>query len=139
MGNFFAKPAGQASVQDLPNEVLVIIFEKISLHELVTNCANICVRWRELVAQRILGPKITKLANVNGKFKMDIVEKGWIEEAINPTELIMSLYDKYDHFTSKFFFLLDCHYLLSSTIDFCSFRNQGAGLIWMEWKRSSLH
>ena len=121
MGNFFAKPAGQASVQDLPNEVLVIIFEKISLHELLTNCANICVRWRELVAQRILGPKITKLANVNGKFKMDIVEKGWIEEAINPTELIMSLYDKYDHFTSKFFF--------SARIPLFAFFNNGFLLI----------
>ena len=94
MGNFFAKPAGQASVQDLPNEVLVIIFEKISLHELVTNCANICVRWRELVAQRILGPKITKLAKINRKFRMDINKKAWAEEANNPTELLMSLYNK---------------------------------------------
>ena len=105
MGNcIFAKPAQQTFVQHLPNEVLVIIFEKISLHELVTNCANICVRWRELVAQRILGPKITKLAKINRKFRMDIKEAGWVEEAHNPTELIMSLYDKYDHFTSKFFF-----------------------------------
>ena len=104
MGNIFAKPAQQTFVQHLPNEVLVIIFEKISLHELVTNCANICVRWRELVAQRILGPKITKLANDTEKFKMEIKEKGWIEEAKNPTELIMSLYNKYEHFTSKFFF-----------------------------------
>ena len=104
MGNIFAKPAQQTFVQHLPNEVLVIIFEQISLHELVTNCANICVRWRELVAQRILGPKITKLANDNGKFKMHIKEKGWVEEANNPTELIMSLYNKYEHFTSKYFF-----------------------------------
>ena len=106
MGNIFAKPAQQTFVQHLPNEVLVIIFEKISLHELVTNCANVCVRWRELVAQRILGPKIYNLAKINMKFKMDIKEKGWAEgeEANNPTELLMSLYNKYDHFTSKFFF-----------------------------------
>ena len=101
MGNIFAKPAQQTFVQHLPNEVLVIIFEQISLHELVTNCANICVRWRELVAQRILGPKIKKLAKVNRKFRMDIKEAGWAEEGKNPTELLMSLYNKYDHFTSK--------------------------------------
>ena len=101
MGNIFAQ---QASVQDLPNEVLVIIFEEISLHELVTNCANICVRWRELVAQRILGPKINKLAKINRKFRMDIKDAGWVEEANNLTELIISLYNKYEHFTSKFFF-----------------------------------
>ena len=105
MGNcIFAKPAQQTFVQDLPNEILVTIFEKICLHELVTNCANICGRWRELVAQRILGPKINKLAKINRKFRMDIKEAGWAEEAINPTELLMSLYNKYDHFTSKYFF-----------------------------------
>ena len=105
MGNcIFAKPAQQTFVQDLPNEILVTIFEKICLHELVTNCANICGRWRELVAQRILGPKINKLAKINRKFRMDIKDAGWVEEANNPTELLMSLYNKYEHFTSKFFF-----------------------------------
>ena len=105
MGNIFAKTAQETSVQDLPNEVHVIIFEKISLHELVTNCANICGRWRELVAQRILGPKINKLAKINRKFRMDIKEAGWVEEANNPTELLMSLYNKYEHFSrSKYFF-----------------------------------
>ena len=106
MGNcIFAKPAQQTFVQDLPNEILVIIFEKICLHELVTNCANICVRWRELVAQRILGPKINKLAKINWKFRMDIKEAGWTEEASNPTELLMSLYNKYEHFTNSKYFL----------------------------------
>ena len=90
----------------MPNEILVTIFEKICLHELVTNCANICGRWRELVAQRILGPKINKLAKINRKFRMDIKEAGWVdvEEANNPTELLMSLYNKYELFTSKYFF-----------------------------------
>ena len=105
MGNcIFAKPAQQTFIQDTPNEILVTIFEKICLGELVTNCANICGRWRELVAQRILGPKINKLAKINRKFKMDIKDAGWVEEANNPAELLMSLYNKYEHFTSKFFF-----------------------------------
>ena len=30
-------------------------------------------------------------------------------------------------------FLLESHYLLSSTMDFCSLRNQGAGVIWIQW------
>merc|ERR1712242_683768 len=30
---------------------------------------------------------------------MDIKEKGWAEEANNTTELIMSLYNNYEHFT----------------------------------------
>ena len=122
-----------AAICDLPIEMRLEILEKLSLHELVVNSSKTCHQWRDDIAQHILAPKILALAEVNEKFKMDIKEKGWAEEqANNPTELILSLYNNYDHFTSKFFFCyLECHYLLCSTMDFCSFRNQVAGLIWI--------
>ena len=134
-----------AAICDLPIEMRLEILEKLSLHELVVNSSKTCHQWRDDIAQHILAPKILALAEVNEKFKMDIKEKGWAEEqANNPTELIMSLYkalfiyNKYDHIgggiTSKYFFCyLECHYLLCSTMDFCSFRNQGAGLIWIHY------
>ena len=127
-----------AAICDLPIEMRLEILEKLSLHELVVNSSKTCHQWRDDIAQHILAPKILALAEVNEKFKMDIKEKGWAEEqANNPTELIMSLYNKYEQFTSKYFFCyLESHYLLCSTMDFCSFRNQGAGLIWIQkfWK-----
>ena len=93
-----------AAICDLPIEMRLEILEKLNLHELVVNCSKTCQQWRNDIAQQILAPKILALAKVNGKFKMDIKEKGWAEEANNPTELIMSLYNKYnEHFTSKFF------------------------------------
>ena len=92
-----------AAICDLPIEMRLEILEKLSLHELVVNSSKTCHQWRDDIAG-ILAPKILALAEVNEKFKMDIKEKGWTEEANNTTELIMSLYDKYDHFTSKFFF-----------------------------------
>ena len=124
-----------AAICDLPIEMRLEILEKLSLHELVVNSSKTCHQWRDDIAQHILAPKILALAEVNEKFKMDIKEKGWAEEANNTTELIMSLYNQYEHFSrSKYFFsYLVSHYLLCSTMDFCSFRNQGAGLIWMEW------
>ena len=93
-----------AAICDLPIEMRLEILEKLSLHELVVNSSKTCHQWRDDIAQHILAPKILALAEVNEKFKMDIKEKGWTEEANNPTELIMSLYNKYDHLTSKFFF-----------------------------------
>ena len=93
-----------AAICDLPIEMRLEILEKLSLHELVVNSSKTCHQWRDDIAQHILAPKILALAEVNEKFKMDIKEKGWAEEANNTTELIMSLYNKYDHFTSKFFF-----------------------------------
>ena len=93
-----------AAICDLPIEMRLEILEKLSLHELVVNSSKTCHQWRDDIAQHILAPKILALAEVNEKFKMDIKEKGWAEEANNPTELLMSLYDKYEHFTGKFFF-----------------------------------
>ena len=81
------------------------IWEKLSLHELVVNSSKTCHQWRDDIAQHILAPKILAMAKVNGKFKMDIKEKGWAEEDNNPTELLTSLYNKYEHFSrSKYFF-----------------------------------
>ena len=93
-----------AAICNLPVEMRLEILEKLSLHELVVNSSKTCHQWRDDIAQHILAPKILALAEVNEKFKMDIKEKGWAEEANNTTELIMSLYDKYEHFTSKFSF-----------------------------------
>ena len=121
MGNFFAKKKpgtciqdlpiftisqDMAAICDLPIEMRLEILEKLSLHELVVNSSKTCHQWRDDIAQHILAPKILALAEVNEKFKMDIKEKGWAEaeEANNPTELLMSLYNKYEHFTSKYFF-----------------------------------
>ena len=86
-----------AAICDLPIEMRLEILEKLSLHELVVNSSKTCHQWRDDIAQHILAPKILALAEVNEKFKMDIKEKGWAEEANNPTDLLMSLYSKYEH------------------------------------------
>ena len=105
MAKFFVKRQPVTCIQDLPIEMHMEIWEKLSLHELVVNSSKTCHQWRDDIAQHILAPKILALAEVNEKFKMDIKEKGWAEEqANNTTELIMSLYDNYEHFTSKYFF-----------------------------------
>ena len=93
-----------AAICDLPVEMRLEILEKMSLHELVVNSSKTCHQWRDDIAQHIPAPKILALAEVNEKFKMEIKEKGWAEEANNPTELVMSLYNKSEHFTSKYFF-----------------------------------
>ena len=116
---------------DLPDEMLLEIFEKMSLHELVVNTSKTSWQWRDLIAQYILGPKVLTLSSDNEMFKKIILANGWIGEHNDP-ELMLSLYHQYVLFTSKYL-KPDCHYLLCSTMDFCSFRNQGAGLIWMEW------
>ena len=88
---------------DLPDEMLLEIFEKISLHELVVNTSKTSWHWRDLIAQYILGPKVLTLASDNEMFKKVILANGWIGRVDDP-QLMLSLYHQYVLFTSKYFF-----------------------------------
>ena len=92
--------ATNTPINYLPVEMMLEIFENLSLHELVVNSSKTCLRWREIISQFILAPKIMRLANANGTFKKEIKEVGWTEES-NDTELILSLYQKYEYCSSK--------------------------------------
>ena len=89
-------------MNDLPIEMQLMILENISLHELVVNGSKVSIQWREIIAQFILGSKVLRLANVNGNFKRDIEKDGWSQEEANQSELILSLYHKYEFHSSKY-------------------------------------
>ena len=89
-------------INDLPIEMQLMILENISLHELVVNGSKVSLQWREIIAQFILGSKVLRLANVNGNFKRDIEKDGWSQEEANQSELILSLYSKYEFHSSKY-------------------------------------
>ena len=102
------------TIYDLPEEMLLEIFENLNLHELVATCSKTCFEWRDVIAHYILGPKIIQLANTNAHFKRDIEAKGWTEDTIDSNdtkgnELIMSLYPKYDYYTSKYIIVCTMH------------------------------
>ena len=88
-------------ITHLPVEMTLKIFNNLSLHQLVINCSKVCVHWKDMVAQFVLGPKLLKLARFNGAFKKAIVADGWTEEVFNSSDLILSLYEKYEKFTRK--------------------------------------
>ena len=104
-----------AAICDLPIEMRLEILEKLSLHELVVNSSKTCHQWRNDIGHHILAPKILALANAHRMFKMIIFAKGWEEESTNDAELLLSLYAEYEVFASKYFFLLESHYLLLFT------------------------
>ena len=97
--------ASNTRINDLPIEMLLEIFESLSLHELVVNVSKTCLQWREIITQFILRPKILRLAKVNKAFKKNIEEDGWTEDS-NDTDLILSLYQKYEFHSSKYLELL---------------------------------
>ena len=89
-----------STINQLPAEIIVTIFENLGLHHLVTNCSNTSLQWREIIARHILKPKILKLAKVNAMFKRDIEADGWTEDCID-TEMVLKLYSKLEKYSRK--------------------------------------
>ena len=102
MGNISKKPrlAQETFLNDLPDEMLLSIFEYLGLHELVVKYSETCLQWRDIIAQFILRTKILRLAKTNGLFKREIQQEGWTEYA-QESDFILSLYTKYEFHTSK--------------------------------------
>ena len=113
MENISKKPrlAQNTFINDLPDEMLLSIFEYLSLHELVVH-SKTCLQWREIIARWILRPKISRLAQTNGLFKREIQQEGWTEED-QESEFILSLYPKYEFHTSKLQFSIFQFYMQS--------------------------
>ena len=105
---FSVMAATVVTIDDLPEEMLLEIFEKLSLFDLVVNCSKTCPEWKEIIAKHILKPNIRKFADMDGNNKMVIQENdGWTEES-NATDLMFTIYGKYDCLghTRKVFFQL---------------------------------
>ena len=88
----------ETKISDLPIEMILMILENLTLNELVNNSSRTCLQWRDVISQFILRPQILRLANDNGKFRRDIQEDGWTEEA-QGSDFILSLYPKYEMYS----------------------------------------
>ena len=85
---------------DLPIEMQIYIFQFLSVHECVTEYAKTCSLWRENIALHILAPELLRIAAINQRFKSNLEKNKWTEHC-EDIDLILSLYDKYDYYTSK--------------------------------------
>ena len=98
------RPAAVAGINDiLPIEILLMIFEKLTLQENVVSCAKTCTKWREIIALFVLRSKILGQASICQKFKRDIKKDGWTEKCYD-VDVIMSLYAKFINRTCCKFF-----------------------------------
>ena len=87
------------NINDLPNEMILEVLEKLTLRELVGNTSKTCLLWRNLIAQYTLRPKIQALASESRNFKRIIQDNDWTGTDDEP-EQILSLYHTYASFSS---------------------------------------
>ena len=84
-------------IEDVPVEVLVLIFKCLSIQDVFQNCVNTCVKWRYITAQYFMKPYLLRLANYHKNLKDSFQFDGWTEEC-NDHELIISLCEKHTSF-----------------------------------------
>ena len=82
-----------ASIQDLPPEILEIIFKKLSLVD-VENASRTCVKWREIAAHFFFKSRLQSHANLDEEMKNILRSEGWTEDCYD-TDLIVTLYEKF--------------------------------------------
>ena len=70
----------EASISDLPNEVLLIIFKLLPFPEILRNCSKTCKRWRIVTAQLIFAPYLKLYIQLDDDIKSKFVKEGWNED-----------------------------------------------------------
>ena len=71
-------------INDMPDEMLIGVLEKLTLHELVVNTSKTCWIWSDLIARFVFGPKVLELADGNAEFKADILADKWTRDCQDP-------------------------------------------------------
>ena len=84
-------------IEDLPTEVIVIIFQHLSIKDL-QNCSQTCRKWEKIVVQFFFKPQLRSISKFDDFTKKYFQKKGWNEEC-DDTGLILSLHRIY-HFRS---------------------------------------
>ena len=93
-------------INDLPDEMLVEIFQYLNVHEIAFRYTEIYRHWRENIALHILAPEIIRQADSNPSFKKLLEKNQWTEEC-EDVEMIIYIYKKMatNPITSEFIFL----------------------------------
>ena len=82
-----------SSIMNLPPEVLVVIFKKLSFGHVIENCAKVSDIWQAIIAaaENFVQSYLVKLANYDQDMKKILKKRKWSENCTN-SEKIMSVY-----------------------------------------------
>ena len=92
LSNFFLLNYTMSTIHELPAEVLVLVFKKLNSKH-IQNCANTCVRWRNIVSTTLFQPNLVNFAKHDAKLNEILCQSGWNEDS-SDTDLIVFLHEK---------------------------------------------
>ena len=82
-------------MENLPTEIIILIFQHLPLNDVVDNCLITCNKWQNIVIQYFLSPQLKIFAKLNGKLRHDLCNNGWSDDCSN-NDLILSLWREFE-------------------------------------------
>merc|ERR1712241_903685 len=82
------------TINDLPEEIIVIIFQDLQFKDIIENCSNTCMKWRFIVAHYFMQPYLKKLARHHLDLRKTFESVGWTEEC-SEIDLILTLCERH--------------------------------------------
>ena len=76
------------TIQDLPPEILLLIFKKLSFKEVIENCSKTCENWERIVVAYFMQPRLKKLSACYEREKQCLDILGWTEDCYEPKIII---------------------------------------------------
>ena len=86
-------------MENLPTEIIILIFHHLPLKDVVDNCLITCNKWQNIVTQYFLCPQLRIFAKLSGKLRRELYKNGWSDNCTN-TSLILSLWRKFEPYQS---------------------------------------
>ena len=87
-------------IYNLPTEVLVHIFNHLNFSDVVKNCSNTCIRWRDIIVEFFMEPQLRIFALLDDDLKQKLLNENWNNEC-KDSNLIKTLWDKFKPYKSK--------------------------------------
>jgi len=84
----------KTGINDLPVEVIVLIFKELQHKDIFENCSNTCHKWRDIVIHYFIQPYLKKLAKHHLDLRRRFEIAGWNEDC-HENEVILNTYENY--------------------------------------------
>ena len=82
-------------MENLPTEIIILIFQHLPLIDVVDNCLITCNKWQNIVIQYFLCPQLRIFAKLNSKLRHDLCNNGWSDDCTD-NDLILSLWREFE-------------------------------------------
>ena len=83
------------NINELPTELIVLIFRHLTLGDVVKYCLKVCQRWNDIAIQYFISNYIQTVAILNSNFKNLFLAEGWTSNCDNQ-EIILKIWNKFN-------------------------------------------